>query len=283
MTKNTALVGLLALLLGVAFSAKCTYTTTNFLSSHSLGKQDELTDALAVLCKQVRPNTTRYEFGKTNYTLYNFTVRCIYNDGKQVANISSADHINITGGKIEFALNFNYSVSKIGPDKTGSAYASAFTDVVNFVKEMTIDDKGHPTWILTTNLTPPVTMTGQFTVSRFDPVPTDDDVTAINQALGSAISAITPKNVKQQLLDLLNNNYTAILNQTLREEKVFSDTIQYSFPHPYKGQLNVTVLNQHFNHKISAEEGFELFYLTYIDGWNTTDCKYVLPATHKDY
>lgn len=113
----------LLLLIG-AIADNCTVTTTNFLSPHSLGKQDEVTDALVVLCKQTRPNTTIYQFGKTNYTLYNFTVRCIYNDGKQVADISQADRVAITGGKIEFALNFNYSVSKIGPDKTGWAYGN---------------------------------------------------------------------------------------------------------------------------------------------------------------
>lgn len=100
--------------------------------------------------------------------------------------------------------------------------ASAFTDVISFVKEMTVNDAGHPTWILTANMTPSVQMTAQLVASRFDPKPTDDDVTAINQALGTAIQSITPKNVKQQLMDLLNVNYTSVLNQTLREEKIFS-------------------------------------------------------------
>lgn len=126
-------------------------------------------------------------------------------------------------------------------------------------------------------------MTAQLTASRFDPKPTDDDVIAINQALSSAIQLITPKNVRQQLIEKLNDNYTAILNQTLREEKVFTESFNYSFAHPFKGELNVTIINQHYNHKISPEDGFELFYLTYVQGMNTTDCKYVLPATHKNY
>lgn len=114
---------ILPLLLFVGtLAANCTITTTNFLSPHSLGKQDEMTDALAILCKQIRLNTTKYEFGKTNYSLYNFSLSCHYNDGRQVAEITSGDHISITGGKIEFTMNFNYSVSKIGPDKVGWAY-----------------------------------------------------------------------------------------------------------------------------------------------------------------
>ena len=78
--------------------------------------------------------------------------------------------------------------------------------MISFVKEITIDDQGHPTWILTLNMTPKVEMSSQLAASRFDPKPTDDDVLAINQALSTAITAITPKNLKQQLLDLLNEN-----------------------------------------------------------------------------
>jgi hypothetical protein len=96
------------------------------------------------------------------------------------------------------------------------------TDVITFIKEITIDDKGHPTWILTANLTPNITISTPLVVKRFEPKPTDVDVTAINQALSEAIQTITPKNVKQQILDLFNANFTSTLNQTLREEKIFA-------------------------------------------------------------
>lgn len=79
---------LLCLLISTVLADKCNITTTNFLSPHSLGKQDEMTDALAVLCRQVRINTTLYEFGRTNYSLYNFKLGCVYNDGRQVADIT---------------------------------------------------------------------------------------------------------------------------------------------------------------------------------------------------
>lgn len=82
---------------------------------------------------------------------------------------------------------------------------------------MMIDEGGHPIWTLTKNLTPPIHITDPLVVKRFEPKPTEDDITAINQALSSAISAITPKNVKQQISDLINENYTSVLNQTLRE------------------------------------------------------------------
>lgn len=81
-----------------------------------------MTDALAILSKQIRPSIIIYQVGKTNYTLYNVSVKSIFNDGRQTAEIISGDEIKISGGKIEFAVNFNFSVSRIGPDKTGWAY-----------------------------------------------------------------------------------------------------------------------------------------------------------------
>lgn len=113
---------LLSLLLSPSLTLDCNATTANFLSPHSLGKQDEITDALAVLCKQVRPDFTKYEFGKTNYTLYGWKVNCTYIDGKQTAEVDNKDTVKITGGRIEFAMNFTYNVSKIGTDKVGWAY-----------------------------------------------------------------------------------------------------------------------------------------------------------------
>lgn len=92
-----------------------------------------------------------------------------------------------------------------GPMVTICPYAaSVFTDIVNFTKEMTIDQGGHPIWTLTKNMTSPIHITDPLLVKRFEPKPTEDDISAINQALSSAISAIDPKNVKQQISDLIN-------------------------------------------------------------------------------
>jgi hypothetical protein len=79
-----------------------------------------MTDALKNLCKQVKLNTTKYG----NYSLYNFTVNCLYNDGKQQAAIVSGDHIEVYGGFIEFQVYFNYSISRIGPENLGWAYGN---------------------------------------------------------------------------------------------------------------------------------------------------------------
>ena len=70
------------------------------------------------------PNTT-LTVSRTVYTIFNLTIKCIYNDGKQTADVGN-DHINITGGKIEFSIYFNYSTSKIGPDQFGYGFSNYF-------------------------------------------------------------------------------------------------------------------------------------------------------------
>jgi hypothetical protein len=81
---------------------------THYLSPHSLGKQDELTDALKILCVQVRLNTKIFQYGKTNYSIYNTSVRCFYNDSNQTTDVLWNHIITITGGKVEFSVTFNY-------------------------------------------------------------------------------------------------------------------------------------------------------------------------------
>lgn len=83
-----------------------------------------MTDALAILCKQVKIPLTKYQYSSTNYTLYNVSVKCLYNDGKQKADIISGDLIQIYGGFIEFQVYFNFSISRIGPDKYGWGYGT---------------------------------------------------------------------------------------------------------------------------------------------------------------
>lgn len=276
-------------LVSLALSDDCNATTSNFLSPHSLGKQDEVTDALAVLCKQVQLGLTVYEYGKASYSLYGFKVNCSYNDGKQIANVTSEDTVNITGGKIEFAMNFTYNVSKIGPDRVGWAYgkeccnvASVMTDVISFEKIITVGEPGHLTWIINNN-TQNISISSALAIKRIDPKPTDDDLLALNQALSQAISAIKPKNVKSQILELFNANYTTILNSTLKEEKIFTPSFNYTFAHPYKGNLTIELVNEGFGHRINSKDGFELYYRTLIDGWNKSDCKYAIPDNHENY
>jgi hypothetical protein len=76
------------------------------------------------MCKQVRVNTTKYVRGNINCTLYNITIKCLYNDGKQQAAIISGDHIEIYGGFIEFQVYFNYTVARTGALTSGWGYGN---------------------------------------------------------------------------------------------------------------------------------------------------------------
>lgn len=97
MLVRTALIFLVVL---IASGLECNATMSHYLSPHSLGKQDEIADALKIVCPQVRVKTTTYSYGKSNYTIYNTTVRCVYNDGRQTADIPNNQTVTVSGGLI---------------------------------------------------------------------------------------------------------------------------------------------------------------------------------------
>jgi hypothetical protein len=45
--------------------------------------------------------------------------------GGRRADVISGDEILVNGSTVEFQVNFNYSISKIGPDQYGWAYGKA--------------------------------------------------------------------------------------------------------------------------------------------------------------
>lgn len=110
--------------------------------------------------------------------------------------------------------------------------ASVFSDSINFQKEIALDTQGHPTWHLVK--ADPINIVEKFKIKRIEPKPSEDDLSALDQLINSAISAITPANVRNQIHDLINENFTAVLNQTLKEI-VMGNKIKYSFHHPYHG------------------------------------------------
>lgn len=129
---------------------------------------------------------------------------------------------------------------------------------------------------------PKITLISPLQLKRIEPKQTEDDNLAIQQALSSAISSITPANVRQQIETLVNENLTAILNQTLKEE-VFNSNLKYTFRHPFKGDLGINFTNYFHLFRIGPEEGFELMYLTFIENGSTTFCQWDLPVKHEDY
>ena len=58
------------------------------------------------------------------------------------------------------------------------------------------------------------------------------------------------KNVKQQITELFNENFTALLNQTLQEQVILNKTL-YEFRHPYKGVLQLNTTNELYYYNIT--------------------------------
>lgn len=158
--------------------------------------------------------------------------------------------------------------------------ASVFSDTINFQKEIALDSQSHPTWhLLKAN---PINIVDKFKIKRIEPKPSEDDLSALDQAINSAISAITPANIRNQIHDLVNDNFTSVLNQTLKEI-VMGNKIKYSFHHPHQGELDLNFTSELYNFNITPSEGFELYYTTIIEGWNEDDCLHDIPVEHENY
>lgn len=56
------------------------------------------------------------------------------------------------------------------------------------------------------------------------------------------------------------------LNSTLNSY-VLGPEIMYSFNHPTKGKLDMTIVHHLFNFTITPEDGFKIIYLTEIKDW----------------
>lgn len=77
---------------------------------------------MKILCRQIRPPLTTYVSNRIAYVFYNITVQCLYNDGKQKADIKANNTIEVAGGTIEFMVNANYSITRTGASVYGWVY-----------------------------------------------------------------------------------------------------------------------------------------------------------------
>lgn len=111
----------------LVYSLDCNATVGNYISPHSLGQQDELNDTIAALCPTIEIKDYTYYVSKTNYTISNVSLVCSYFDGDQKSSIGTNNTITISGGKIQFMIYFNFTVSKIGPDTLGYGYGTFIT------------------------------------------------------------------------------------------------------------------------------------------------------------
>lgn len=67
--------------------------------------------------------------------------------------------------------------------------------------------------------------------------------TILIEMLNKDSSKISPTNIKSQLLKSFNSQFFSALNHSVDHE-VFGQSIDYSYQHPTKGLLNMTIIHQ---------------------------------------
>ncbi len=103
----------------------------------------------------------------------------------------------------------------------------------------------------------------------------DHDV--LQEMLDRAFQSISPSNIEHQLLDAFNREFFPALNDSLNHE-VFGQSINYSYHHPSKGELNMTMIHQLWGFSVDKVEGYKIIFVTEIDGHEKdTTCNLTVP------
>lgn len=79
--------------------------------------------------------------------------------------------------------------------------------------------------------------------------------------LDRAFQSISPSNIEHQLLDGFNSKFFPALNDSLNHEILGRD-IHYSYHHPTKGDLNMTMKHQLWGFSVDKEDGYKVIYVT---------------------
>ena len=99
--------------------------------------------------------------------------------------------------------------------------------------------------------------------------------------LDKATTQVIPSNVKNQILSKINSIMPMTLNTTLNSY-ILGPQINYSFEHPVKGKLNMTIVHHLFGFGITPEDGYKVIYLTEIKDWPEPVCNGVnVPDKHQ--
>jgi hypothetical protein len=83
--------------------------------------------------------------------------------------------------------------------------------------------------------------------------------------LDRAFQSIYPSNIETQIIETFNREFFIALNDSLNHE-VFGHTINYSYPHPTKGPLNMSIFHQLYGFSVDKEDGYKIIFVTEIDG-----------------
>ena len=88
----------------------------------------------------------------------------------------------------------------------------------------------------------------------------------LEDILDRAVVQINPGTVEKQILDKFISIMPMTLNTTLNSY-VLGPEIMYSFNHPTKGKLDMTIIHHLYNFTITPEDGYKVIYLSEIKDW----------------
>lgn len=119
---NKSYIYLLVLIALAQAQNNSTGTEGFYISPHGLTRQTEVNEALGKISSRFTVTKTNYYKGSATYTGDNYTVEIAYLDGKQSIDIIDTDQVQVSGGRIEIFLVWNFTKTDQG--KTTSGYAT---------------------------------------------------------------------------------------------------------------------------------------------------------------
>ena len=100
MNKSYIYLVLLAVVVGAQKASQG--TEGYYLSPHGISRQREVHDALEKVASRINVARTTYIHLGATYVADNFTLKVVYNDGRQSIDIVGYDEVTVSGGKVEF-------------------------------------------------------------------------------------------------------------------------------------------------------------------------------------
>lgn len=227
----------IALLFSAAFAVDCNATAYEFLSSYTLGKQDELNISFTKIAAKIPtiPDSVYPYTDKINYTATNFTYTFKYLDSTQQSEIVGRDQIIVKDGRLRVDFTMNWTTSG-SVKKSGYAIGYGLSDPIIFTKnfQRTADN------LIMYNLVDyeNVSFSHQpFNLSRIDPY-SDDDFAILSLMVNHIINVTT---VKDSLTEGINTYLPGSLNDSLHDDKHAVDKyIMYTYRDPAKGAQTIT-------------------------------------------
>lgn len=93
----------------------------------------------------------------------------------------------------------------------------------------------------------------------------ETDFSVLQEMLDRAFQSISPANIESQIIEGFNREFFPALNDSLNHE-VFGNNINYSYHHPSKGPLNMTIVHQLYGFSVDKINGYKIIFVTKIDG-----------------